>query len=309
MKYSKWLDEWLENYVKPTSKERTYTRYECLIRVHIKRGLGRYELEALTPIVIQRFLTERMQRGNQITGGGLSANTINGMITMIQSSLRMARECGVTRVYYADKVKRPRLKEKEVSCFSLAEQKKIEKYIIEKRNPKYYGIILCLYTGLRVGELMALEWSDIDLVKGIINVTKTCYDGVDANGKMCRVIGSPKTPSSERKIPLPKQLLPFMSNWKRKAPYRFLVSSKGSTFSVRSYQRSFGNLLYKIRVSHRGFHSLRHTFATRALECGMDVKTLSEILGHKNPSVTLSRYVHSMMEHKKDMMNRIGKIF
>ena len=88
-----------------------------------------------------------------------------------------------------------------------------------------------------------------------------------------------------------------------------MVSMGGNAVSVRSYQRSFELLLKKQNIVHRGFHSLRHTFATRALECGMDVKTLSEILGHTNPGITLNRYVHSMLEHKKDMMNRVGKIF
>ena len=77
---------------------------------------------------------------------------------------------------------------------------------------------------------------------------------------------------------------------------------------VRSYQKTFELLLKRLRIPHKGFHSLRHTFATRALECGMDVKTLSEILGHKNPTITLKRYAHSMMEHKAEMMNRLGKL-
>ena len=87
-----------------------------------------------------------------------------------------------------------------------------------------------------------------------------------------------------------------------------MVSASGKPVSVRSYQRSFESLLKRLNIPHKGFHSLRHTFATRALECGMDVKTLSEILGHKNPAVMLNRYAHSLMEHKADMMNRLGKL-
>ena len=87
-----------------------------------------------------------------------------------------------------------------------------------------------------------------------------------------------------------------------------MVSANGKPVSVRSYQRSFELLLKRLNIPHKGFHSLWHTFATRALECGMDVKTLSEILGHKNPTVTLNRYAHSLMEHKAEMMNRLGKL-
>ena len=109
-------------------------------------------------------------------------------------------------------------------------------------------------------------------------------------------------------IPLPKQLRPILKGLKKRSNSSSVVSANGSTVSVRYYQRSFELLLKKLKIPHKGFHSLRHTFATRAIECGMDVKTLSEILGHKNPTVTLNRYAHSLMEHKKEMMNRLGKL-
>ena len=87
-----------------------------------------------------------------------------------------------------------------------------------------------------------------------------------------------------------------------------VASNSDRLISIRAYQRSFELFLKRLNIPHKGFHSLRHTFATRALECGMDVKTLSEILGHKNANVTLNRYVHSLMEHKREMMNRLGKL-
>ena len=101
---------------------------------------------------------------------------------------------------------------------------------------------------------------------------------------------------------------PSSTSAARSAASPFVVSSGGKAVSVRSYQRRFELLLKKLGIPHKGFHSLRHIFATRALECGMDVKTLSETLGHKNPTVTLNRYAHSLMEHKADMMNRLGKL-
>lgn len=210
---------------------------------------------------------------------------------------------GLTKAYTADKLKRPKLKEKPVECFTFAEQKHIEQAVLNGKKDKLYGIILCLYSGLRIGELIALQWSDIDFAKGILTVSKSCHDGKDGI-----VIYEPKTSSSRRVIPLPKQLLPILKGIKKKSDSPFVVSSNGKPVSVRSYQRSFELFLKKLKISHKGFHSLRHTFATRAIECGMDVKTLSEILGHKNPTVTLNRYAHSLMEHKQDMMNRLGKL-
>ena len=208
-----------------------------------------------------------------------------------------------------DKIKRPKTKEKDVSCFTLPQQKKIEQTVLTSKKPKLFGIVLCLYSGLRIGELLALEWSDIDFNKGTIAINKTCHDGRDENGKLCRIIDTPKTTSSKRTIPIPKQLLPLLKEHKKKSNSQYIVSSNGHGITVRSYQRSFELLQKRLGIERKGFHSLRHTFATRALECGMDVKTLSEILGHKNATVTLNRYAHSMMEHKKEMMNKLGKIF
>ena len=303
IKYADWLIQWLENYVRPSVKVRTYERYKLIIELHIKDTIGGMELDDLSPLILQSLITELLQSGNKRTGKGLSANSVNTIISVLQSSLKTAHILGLTAEYAADKLKRPKSKEKPVECFTLAEQKQIEQAVLSGRKDKLYGIILCLYSGLRIGELIALQWSDIDFVKGVLTVSKSCHDGKDG-----LVIDEPKTATSRRVIPLPKQLLPILKGVKKRSDSPFVVSANGKPVSVRSYQRSFELLLKKLKIPHKGFHSLRHTFATRALECGMDVKTLSEILGHKNPTVTLNRYAHSLMEHKADMMNRLGKL-
>lgn len=303
MTYKNWLNEWLENYIKPSAKERTYMRYEQLIRTHIAPKIGDMDVNDLMPIVLQSFVTKLLLSGNDKTGKGLSANTVNAVISVMQNSLRTAHLLGYAKEYTANMIKRPKLKERKIECFTLAEQKKIEQAVLNGKKDKLYGILLCLYSGLRIGELIALEWKDIDLVKGVLTVSKSCHDGRDG-----LIVDEPKTASSRRLIPLPKQLLPILKTIKKKSDSPFVVSANGNAVSVRSYQRSFELLLKKLNVPHKGFHSLRHTFATRALECGMDVKTLSEILGHKNATITLNRYAHSLMEHKQDMMNELGKL-
>lgn len=303
MKYTDWLIKWLEDYVRPSVKVRTYERYALIVEQHIKEAIGGAEPDDLTPLVLQSLVAELLRNGNKKTGGGLSANSVNAVISVIQNSLKTAHLLGLAKEYTADKIKRPKLTEKPVECFTLAEQKRIEQAIFAGKKDKMYGILLCLYSGLRIGELMALGWSDIDLAKGILTVSKSCHDG-----KGGLVIDDPKTAASRRVIPLPKQLLPILKALKKRSDSPFVVSANGKPVSVRSYQRSFELLLKRLKIPHKGFHSLRHTFATRALECGMDVKTLSEILGHKNPTITLNRYAHSLMEHKTDMMNRLGKL-
>ncbi len=308
MNYKDWLNVWLDNAVKPTSKTRTYARYKEIIDGHIIPKLGEYELNDLSPLLLQKFITELLQSGNLVTGGGLSANTVNTIITILQNSLKSACAFGELKEYTADKVKRPKAKETEVSCFSLVEQRKIEREVLQSKKDKLFGFVLCLYTGLRIGELLALTWSDIDFIKGTLSVTKSCHYGKGVNGKFSRCTELPKTMTSRRTIPIPKQLLAILKSIKKRSQSEYVVASGVNPVSVRSYQRSFTLLLRKLKIPHKGFHALRHTFATRALECGMDVKTLSEILGHKNASITLNRYVHSLMEHKQEMMNKLGKL-
>ncbi len=308
MKYKDWIKEWLENYVKGSLKQRTYTRYAEIVCGHIIPTLGEYNIEEITPLKLQRYTRELLQKGNKRTGKGLSANSVNGIITVVQTSLKTAFKVGIVKEYAGDRIRRPKVQEKQVICFTKQEQRAIEQEIFRRNNPKLYGIIISLYTGIRIGELLALTWADIDMLRGVLTVNKTCYEGRDKTGKYVRITEIPKTNSSIREVPIPKQLLMLMKAWKKKSHSKYVVSNGEKGVSLRGYQRIFERLLNKIKIAHKGFHALRHTFATRALECGMDVKTLSEILGHKNTNITLNRYVHSLIEHKREMMNRVGRL-
>ena len=208
IKYIDWLMQWIENYIRPSVKMRTYERYKLIVEQHIKDKIGGMDMNDLSPFVLQQFITELLQSGNKKTGKGLSANSVNAVISVLQSSLRTALLLGLTKEYTADKLKRPKLQEKSVECFTIAEQKQIEKAVMNGKKDKLYGILLCLYSGLRIGELIALQWSDIDLTKGILTVSKSCHDSKDG-----LIIDAPKTISSRRAIPLPKQLLPRTELW------------------------------------------------------------------------------------------------
>ena len=308
MKYKEWLISWLENYVQPSSKQRTFARYSEIVNQHIIPKLGEAYITELKPFVLQCYVKELLNNGNLKNNNGLSPNSVNAIITVIQNSLRTAYGLGYVDSYIADKIKRPKIEEREITSFTTVEQKKIEQAVLKHKKIKMFGILLCLYTGLRIGELLALEWTDIDFVKCELSVNKTCYDGKNPDGSFCRITDKPKTQTSQRISPLPKQLLSLLRDIRKKSGSKYVVSNGDKIICIRSYQKTFSSLLKKLDISHKGFHAIRHTFATRALECGMDVKTLSEILGHKNPTTTLNRYVHSLMEHKREMMNKIGKL-
>ena len=302
MLYGEWLCQWIENYVRPSVKGRTYEQYENIVRLRLKPNFGGMSLEEMTPLAVQQYIRSLSNHGNLKTGEGLSSNSINLIIVVIQNSMKMAYSLGLIDRYEMDKLKRPRVQEKQVQCFTVAEQKKIENVIFIERRTKMLGVLICLYTGLRIGELLALQWSDIDFEKREMHICKTCYEKAGV-----RLTGSPKTRTSVRIIPIPEQIIPVLTKLKDAGMCQYVISDHGQYVSIRSYQRSFALLLKKLNIPHRGFHALRHTFATRALECGMDVRTLAEILGHKNPTVTLNRYAHSLMEHKREMMNRLGE--
>lgn len=309
MLYKDWLDEWLKNYVEPSVKCKTLCSYSEVVFKRLKPAFGEYEIAEITPLMVQRYVTELLQRGNLKTGAGLSSNSVNAIITVIQGSFHFAYTLGVVGEYAMHKIKRPRIREKKTECFTVAEQKKIEQAALSDKREKMKGIVLCLYTGLRIGELLALEWSDIDLSKAELSVTKSCHDAKGADGHYSRMTDTPKTEHSVRIVPIPKQLIPLLRSLRKKSNSTYVVADQnGEPPSVRSYQRSFELLLKKNHIVHKGFHYLRHTFSTRATESGMDIKTLADILGHENPTVTLKRYAHSLMEHKHEAVNRLGKM-
>lgn len=309
MKYKDWLVEWLNNYIKISVKHRTFSEYSSIVFAHIIPALGEYELDELTSQKLQKFVSDLLQNGNLKNGGGLSSGSVNLILGVLKKSLNSAVDFGIAEKSFADKIIRPKMQEKHVECFSKKEQREILEAVMLEKNRILKGVVICLFTGLRIGELLALEWSDIDFVNRTLNVNKSCHDGKIEDSSFGRIIDTPKTFSSKRIIPIPKQLIPFLRDMKKESKSKNVISKDGKFLAVRCYQRSFSVLLKELGIPHKSFHALRHTFATRALECGMDVKTLSEILGHKSPTLTLNRYVHSMIEHKRDMMNLVGKSF
>lgn len=155
MIYEKWLNEWLELYVKVSTKERTYKKYRLQAEKYVVPALGGYDLDGLGAVVLQRFAASLACRN-------LAANTVNGVLTLVKSSLKKALASGVADKQFSDAIARPRPRENKVTCFCKADQRKIEKYVLQNNTPHLFGILLSLYTGLRIGELLALTWDDVD---------------------------------------------------------------------------------------------------------------------------------------------------
>lgn len=299
MEFGLWLDKWLY-YIQPAIKESTLNHYDYFMTKIIKPALGNYELEDLNLMVLQNFVTNLSRLYSPLT--------IKNIVSLVRRSLEYAEEFDLINTSISGKIRYKCKMRPSPKYLSQADQKKIECYINNIRSPKLYGIIICLYTGIRVGELMALEWSDIDFKTGILHINKTCHDSYGENGYL-KIIDTPKTLTSKRDIPIPKPLLALLKEQKKRNNSKFVISNHdGNGISIRSYQNTFDILLKKLNLPHMGIHGLRHTFATRALERGMDIKTLSEILGHSNATITLNIYAHSQAEHKRAMMDKLGKL-
>lgn len=308
MKLKNWLEVWLNKYTKHTVKLRTYGRYEYIIEKHINPKLGDYELEELSPVLLQDFVLDKIEHGNLKTNGPLANNSVIGIVNVLKGALSLAKSLEIIERDYTDKIKLPLATEKEVTAFDKVEQDKLVKFCLETKKKNYIGIVICLYTGIRLGELLALTWNDIDFNSGIMNITKTAYR-IKENGTPRIVVDKPKTRNSNRIIPLSKQLVEILKKIKKQSNSNYVLSTrKGGMVGTREYQKTYQRILAKLDIPYKNFHSLRHTFATRAVEMGMDVKTLSEILGHKNPMITLQRYTHSLISYKTEMMNKMGKM-
>lgn len=308
MKYKNWLEEWLEIYVKVGIKDRTYQMYKYLTDKYIVMQLGDYEIERFNHTILQKYILSLADNSDQHKA--LSNNTIKLVWRLLSSSLKTAHEEKQIDCLCFSKVKLPLSTERQIKAFSTTEQKKIEKALNIKRYPKHIGILICLYLGLRLGEVCALKWEDVDLKSQTMQICRTVYLKTDKNKPTILVFTTPKTKSSIRCIPIPTFLVDSLKQIKKHSTSEFVLSDKfGHCIIPRTYQYVFSSIQRRARVERKGFHSLRHTFATRALECGIDIKSLSEILGHKNPTITLTRYAHSMLSYKKNMINKIGKLY
>lgn len=304
------LLEWLEKFQKEHIKARTYNRYQGLIEMHIVPALGNQDISSLSRREIQNFLINQKKDGNMRSKETLSATSTNMMLSLLNLAFEYACDMEYIKENPCIRIRRARADTKKVEAFSTDEQRAVEAEIAKSGDRRLHGIILCLYTGLRLGELIALTWSDIDFKLGTLKVTKTAYRAQNEYGIWNLCIDTPKTESSERVIPLPKYITDMLSQDRNVAKTPYIVENKkAERMSIRSYQYLFERLTEKAGVRKLNFHALRHTFATRALECGMDIKTLSELMGHKNTSITLNRYAHSMMDTKIAAMNKLEKLF
>lgn len=306
--YSKMLDEWLDS-TRFRVKESTYARYEHLIQTHIKPRLGVYPLKQLSTEVLETYTQNLLAHGRADGCGGLSPKTTSDILTLVKSSLDFAHykgyevRCDIHRLTVKRQVKEMRVLNRE-------EQMKLVSVLTDHMDLCKFGVLLSLYTGIRIGELCALKWEDISLSSATLKVQKTMQRiqnvGSEKYPKTRIIITEPKSKCSIREIPLPSFLLEYMRHFEI-SPQAYILTGDAERFiEPRTMQNHFKAYIAECGIAPANFHALRHTFATRCVEMGFELKSLSEILGHTNVNITLNRYVHSSLALKADYMNRLS---
>ncbi|MBQ8001872.1 MAG: site-specific integrase [Clostridia bacterium] len=336
MLFTDWLKEWLEVYAKPNVKPSTFDSYHGYVYKHIIPWFPKVAIKDLRADTLQRFLNDKLKSGrldkikNPETGkletrpGGLSEKTIKNIYNMVHAALKQAYINGITQRNIADMVKPPKQKRKEIDVFTLEEQEKIIRTVKGSHERLAFGITLALFTGIRAGELSGLKWEDIDFEKSEMKIRRTLnrvgsHDGVS---KTKIVIGEPKSERSKRTIPLQGFILAMLKQWKIRQIWEqkragelynddgyVLANEFGGYVENRTYRDTYTKILQEAEVRYLHFHCLRHTFATRALEAGFDIKALSDILGHADASTTLNRYGHALPDHKRAAMEKLNFLY
>lgn len=297
-----WFEYWLDRKVKNTIKQSTYAIYQRYINNHIQPFFKSIYLHKLNKDLIQKFVDDKNE---------LSASTVQDIFLFFKSGIKAANKLGLVGTVW-EEVLLPKATPPVFRVFSKTEQKMIEDAVKISDNPNSIGILICLYTGLRIGEVCALMWSDINFIGKTLTVQRTIQRICDKESSGTKiVISAPKSKHSNREIPLPEFLLDKLEKYKNEygTSNGYVLQKNGLPIEPRTYQYQFERLLEKAKIKKAKFHTLRHTFSTRALEIGFDIKTLSEILGHANAAITLKQYAHSLDEHKRHSMELLGGIY
>ena len=294
-------EAWKE-YKRPYVKQSTMAAYVLILENHVLPEFG--DNDSLHEHDVQAFVLKKIERG-------LSVKSVKDILIV----LKMVMKFGVKNewmTHYEWDIKYPANNQpKELEVLFVANHKKILDYVQHNFTFMSLGIYISLSTGLRIGEICALKWSDINVADGTITVQRTIeriyvVEGGKKHTQL--VINTPKTVNSCREIPMSKELLAMVKPMKKVVNGDFYVlTNEDKPTEPRTYRNYYNRLMEKLDIPKLKYHGLRHSFATRCIEAGCDYKTVSVLLGHSNISTTLNLYVHPNMEQKKRCINKMLK--
>ena len=321
-----WLDRWLEVYVRPNLKLSTYDSYEMYVRAHIKPKIGNLYLQTIRVDDLQAFFNDRRVNGNLKGEGGLSPKTLGNMRNMLHAAFKQAVRNRLINDNIVEGVRIPRAEKKEMRVLNRAEQDRL--VTAAKLSPELaaFGIVFDLFTGIRLGELCGLRWENVDLEQKKFLVCETRNrlpnhdDSIEASTTVATV-PTTKTDNSRRTVYLLGNLAEDLKDYKRiqdsiaeqypgfnQGGYVF-CQPNGNPYEPRGFQDLFKRCAKQAGIEGATVHSMRHTFATRSLEQGMDIVTLSRLLGHATPSITMDKYGHSVDDHKRVSIEKLDDLY
>lgn len=286
-------------------KSSTATHYHYTLQHYILPVLGPYRVQALNESILESSLLKiiaPVDQNHKTLGNAMSKECL----TLVRRICRYAVHLHIMRPVEID-LKLPTVNSSNTSVLNSMEQKSVCAFVRSSPTPRRLGMLLMMQMGLRIGEVCGLQWGDFDLQNGVLSVRRTVKRIYMAPGKTTLVTQSPKTQSSERDIPIPTGILDLLKEEYvgQSNDVWFLSDTDHRPVEPRCYYKSLQGYLKQAQVPVVRPHALRHTFATTCLQAGCNVKTLSELMGHSNPDITLKRYAHSCWEWKQNEMNRI----
>ena len=288
------FEEWLKA-IKFRVKQSTLANYLGKAETHILPAFGSIRADELNASHVQQFIADKLQ-------SGLSSNYVADIVILLKSVMKFAVNRYNIRNRIADIIM-PKKRKAEVLLLSKSQQNRLQKYLSDNQSLTSLGVALSLFTGLRIEELCALKWADIDLLNRTNSVSKT-IQRIKSHNCTQLVITEPKSISSVREIPIPDCITPLLKQFCSSGDF-YILSGTAKPVEPRTMQYRFQFLLKKAKLPSIHFHALSHMFATNCVELGFDVKSLSEILGHSGVEITLNRYVHSSLERKKAFMKKL----
>jgi len=297
-----YIDNWL-NSMKFMVKKSTYAHYSRIVKNHISPDLGNFRVSFLTSEVIEEYINRKYINGRIDKKGGLSEKSIRDIAVVLRQIINYAK------IYIHFRL--PKTKKKDIKILSKKDQIRLEEAVIARNTTYSIGILLSLYTGMRLGEVCALKWRDINLNRRVIYVRETMVRIQGDEGDIAKtkvIIDVPKTESSKRGIPINKYLYYYLKMFEEKDKEKYFLTGNYRYMEPRTYYKRYKRLIDYVCQDDYGFHTLRHTFATRCIEIGMDPKTLSGILGHSDVKVTLSLYVYPTNKLKNRYMEKLNPI-
>lgn len=306
-RFSNLSDMWISS-IQTSIKESTLNKYKNILRCNINPLIGNEELKDIDYSVITKMCNDLLESGGK-NKSGLAPKTVSDTLSVTKSVLKYADQIKYEIDYSALSVT-TNVKNKPPRVLTFNEEQLLITYVLNNLDLTGLGILICLFTGIRIGELCALTWDDISIDSHIIHINKTIQRLQIENPKQRTtvIISEPKSQSSVRDIPIANTLYDLLINQPTKEGY-LLTGTSSKYVEPRIMQNRLKTIMKQCNIKDAHFHTLRHTFATRCIEVEFDVKSLSEILGHSNVNITLNRYVHPTMELKQQNMQKLSDLF